>query len=108
VDRTWLGRESGGGEIHCPEHQPGGGEVTIAGGHDAEDFSTVHREVARGHGHTKLRHAGEAAGTGHVVKAGADVKVMTTAGASPNRCAAAMAPVGEYVTADTDNQVRVH
>ena len=61
------GGEGGGGEIHCPEHQPGGGEIDFAGIHDAEDFSTVQGEVARGHGNAKPKDAGEAAGASHVV-----------------------------------------
>ena len=103
--RSWLGGEGGGGEIHSPEHQPGGGEVDTAAGHDAEDFRPVQGEVARGHGHTKPRDAGEAASTGHVVEAGAGIKVMAAAGASSNRCAPAMAAVGKNVTADMDNQL---
>ena len=44
--RGSLGGEGGGGEIHGPEHQAGGGEVDTAGVHDAEDFGTVQVEVA--------------------------------------------------------------
>jgi hypothetical protein len=103
--RRPLGGEGGGGEIHGPEHQPGRGEVDTASGHDAEDFSTVQGEVARGHGHAKPRDTGMAAGTGHVVEAGAGVKVMAAAGASADGGALAMAAVGESVSADTDDQV---
>ncbi len=103
-----LGGEGGGGEIHGPEHQPGRGEVDSAAGHDAEDFSTVQGEVARGHGHAKPRDAGEAAGAGHVVEAGAGVKVMAAAGASSDGGTMTVAAVGENVATDTDDQVRIH
>jgi len=103
-----LGGKGGGGEIHGPEHQPGGGEIDSAAGHDAEDFRTVQGEVARGHGHAKPRDAGEAAGTGHVVEAGAGVQVMAAAGASADGWALAVASVGESVAADTDDKGRVH
>ncbi len=98
-----LGGE-GGGEIHRPEHQSRRGEVDTASAHDAEDLSTVQGEVARVHGHAKPRDAGEAAGAGHIVQASARVEVVATAGASSNRCAAAMAAVGQNVTAGADNQ----
>src|SRR5271166_5073168 len=90
-----LSGKGGGGEIHGPEHQAGGGEVDASGGHDAEDFSTVQSEVARGHGHAKPRDAGEAAGAGHVVEAGAVVEVMAAAGPSANGGAVTVAAVGE-------------
>ena len=60
-------------------------------------------EVAEGSGHAKARDAGEAAGAGHVVEAGAGVEVMATAGASANRRAVAMAAVGKNVTAGANN-----
>ena len=101
----WLGGEGFGGEIHGPEHHPGGCEVDTAGVHDAEDFSTVRGEVARGHGHAKPRDAGEAASTGHVVEAGAGFKMMAAAGASANGGAPAVAAVGKSMAADTDTQV---
>ena len=103
------GGERGGGELHGPEHHSGRSEVGTAGVHDAEDFSTVQGEVARVHRHAKPRNAGEAAGAGHVVEASAGVEVMAAAGASANRCAAAMTAVGENVAADTDDQrLRTH
>src|SRR3974390_1457273 len=79
-----LGGEGGGGEIHGPEHHPGGGEVDTAGVDDPENLGTVQGEVAPVHGHPQPRDAGEAAGTGHVVEAGAGVEVMAAAGASAN------------------------
>ncbi|HEY4932729.1 MAG TPA: hypothetical protein VII23_14265 [Terriglobales bacterium] len=103
------GGEGGGGEIQGPEHQPGGVEVTIAGGHDAEDFRAVQGEVARGHGHAKPRDAGEAASTGHVVAAGSSVKVVAAAGASSNGGTLTVAAVGKSMAAGTDDQVlRTH
>jgi hypothetical protein len=106
--RGRLGGEGFGGEIHGPEHQPGGGEVDSAGVHDAKDFRTVQGEVARGHGHAKSRDAGEAAGTGHVVEAGASVEVMAAAGTTADGGSLTVAAVGKRVAADTDDQVRVH
>ena len=103
-----LGGEGGGGEIHGPEHQPGGGEVDSAGGHDAKDFRTVQGEVARGQGHAKPREGGEAAGTGHVVEAGAGVKMMAAAGASADGGTVTVAAVRKSVAADTDDQGRIH
>jgi hypothetical protein len=103
--RGTSGGEDGGGEIHGPEHQAGGGEVDTAGGHDAEDFSAVQGEVALRHGHTKPGDAGEAAGAGHVVEAGAGVKVMAAAGASADGGATAVAAVGESGSTETDDQV---
>ena len=100
-----LGGESSRGEIHCPEHQPGGGEIDSTGVHDAEDFSTVQGEVARAHGHAEPRNAGDAAGTGHVAKAGAGIEVMAAAGASSDGGALTVAAVGKGVAAETDDQV---
>ena len=100
-----LGGEGGCGEIHGPEHQPGGGEVDAAGVHHAEDFSTVQGEVARGHGHTEPRDAGESAGTGHAMETSAGVKVMSAAGASSDGGTLAVAAVWESVLAKTDDQV---
>ena len=105
---NWLGGEGFGGEIHGPEHQPGGGEVDAAGVHDAEDFRPVQVEVAPGHGHAKARDAGEAASTSHVVEAGAGVEMMAAAGASANGCSFTVAAVGKSVAAETDDQVRIH
>src|ERR1019366_7641010 len=91
------------------EHQPGGGEVESAGGHDAKDFRTVQGEVARGHGHAKSGDAGEAAGTGHVVEAGASVEVVAAAGTTADGGALTVAAVGKCVAADGDDQgTRVH
>ena len=98
-----LGGKGGGGEIHGPEHQAGGGEVDTAGGHDAEDFRTVQGEVARGHGHAKPRDAGEAAGAGHVVEAGAGVEVVATAGASANGGTLTVAAVGQDVATGSND-----
>ena len=103
-----LGGESGGGEVHGPEHHPGGGEVYAAGVHDAQDFSAVHGEVAPGQGHAKPRDAGEAAGAGHVVVAGTGVKVMAAAGAPSDGGTVAVAAVGKSVAAETDDQGRMH
>ncbi len=99
-----LGAQSSIGELHCPEHHAGSGEVEMASGQDAEDFSTVQGEVARGRGHTKPRDARKATGAGLVVEPGLGVEVVTAAGAAANRCAPAMAAVGQDVTAGADNQ----
>ena len=99
-----LGGEGGGGEIHGPEHQSGRVEVDTAGGHDAEDLGAVQGEVARGHGYAKPGDAGEAAGAGHVVEAGAGVEVMAAAGASANGGALTAVAVGKSVAADTDDR----
>jgi hypothetical protein len=104
----WLGGEGSGGEIHGPKQHSGGGEVDSAGVHDAEDFSAVQGQVEPGRGYAKARYAGEAAGAGQVVEAGADVKVMAAAGTSADGGALAVAAVGKRVAADTDDQVRVH
>src|ERR1017187_9964542 len=90
-----LGGEGGGGEIHGPEHQPGSVEVAASGGNNAKDFRTVQGEVARGHGHAKSRDAGEAAGTGHVVEAGASVEVMAAAGTTADGGSLTVAAVGK-------------
>ena len=103
-----LDGEGFGGEIHGPEHHSGSVEVETAGVHNAEDFSTVQGEVARGHGHAESRDAGEAAGPGHVVEAGASVEVMAAAGASAHGGAKTVVAVGKRMAADTDDQVRVH
>jgi len=103
-----LGGEGGGGEIHGPKHQPGGGEVDSAGGHDAENFGAVQGEVVPVHGHAKPRDAGEAAGASHVVEAGAGPTVMAAAGASADGGALAVAAVGKSVAAETDDQGRIH
>ncbi len=103
-----LGGEGGGAEIHCPEHQAGGGEINTAAVDDAEDFGAVQGEISLGHGHAKPRDAGEAAGPGHVVESSAGVEVMAAAGASADGGSLAVAAVGKRVTAETDNQVRVH
>jgi hypothetical protein len=95
-----LGGEGGGGEIHGPEHQAGGGEIDSAGVHDTEDFSAVQGEVATGHGHAKSSEAGEAAGTGHVVEEGAGVEVMAATGASADGWSVAVASVGKGMAAD--------
>src|SRR3974377_1833057 len=107
--RTWgtLGWEGGGGEIHGPEHHPSGGVVDIAGVDDAENLGTVQSEVAPVHGHAKPRNAGEPAGTGHVVEAGAGVEVMAAAGASADGGTAATVAVGEGMAAETDDEARV-
>ena len=105
----WLGGEDLGGEIHGPEHHPGGGEVDTAGVDDAVDFGTICGEVAPVHGHAKPGKGGDAARAGHVVEAGAGVEVMTAAGASSDGGAPAMVAVGKSVAADTDDQVlRTH
>jgi hypothetical protein len=105
----WLGGEDLGGEIHGPEHHPGGGEVDTAGVHDAEDFGTIQGEVAPVHGHAKPRDAGEAAGTGHVVEAGASVEVMAAAGATAHGSSLTVATIGKRVAANRDDQgTRVH
>jgi hypothetical protein len=108
LTRIGFGGEGGGGEIHGPEHQAGGGEVDSAGVHDAKDFQTVQGKVARGHGHAKPRDAVEPAGAGHVVQACAGVEVMAAAGASADGGAVTVATVGKGVTADTDDRRRVH
>ena len=104
----WLGGEGGGGEIHGPEHQSGGGEIDAAAIDDAEDFGAVRGEVAPGHGQAKPRDAGEAASAGHVVEAGAGVEVMAAAGASADGGALAVAAIGKSVAAETDDEMRVH
>src|SRR5664279_827021 len=104
----WLGGEGGGGEIHGPEHQAGGGEIDTAGVHDAEDFGTVRGEFAQVHRHAEPREGGKAAGTGHVVEAGAGPTVMAAAGASVDGGAATVATVGESVAAERDDQGRIH
>jgi hypothetical protein len=71
----------------------------------SDRFKSRSRRV---HGHAKPRDAGEAAGTGHVVEAGAGVQVMAAAGASSNGGTLAVAAVGKSVAADTNDQVRVH
>ncbi len=103
-----LFRERGGGEIHGPKHQAGGGEVDSAGVYDAADFGSVQGEVAPVHGHAKPGDAGEAAGTSAVAKAGAGVEVMAAAGASSDGGALAVASAGKSMAADTDDQVRIH
>jgi len=75
---------------------------------DAEDLGTVQGEVAPVHGHAKPRDAGEAAGAGHVVKAGAGVEVMAAAGASADGGTATTVAVGKGVAAETDDEARVH
>ena len=105
----WLGGEDLGGEIHGPEHHPGGGEVDTAGVDDAVDFGTICGEVAPVHGHAKSSKGGEAAGTGHVVKASAGVQVMAAAGPSSDGGTLTVVAVGKCVAADTDDQgTRVH
>ena len=103
----WLGGEGGGGEIHGPKQHSGGGEVDAAGVHDAEDFGAVQGELEPGRGHAKQREGGEAAGAGHVVEAGAGVKVMAAAIAAANGGAMTAVAVGKSVAAETDDQVRV-
>ena len=92
-----------GGEIHGPKHHPGGGKVDTAGVDDAEDFGTICGEVAPVHGHAEPREGGKAAGTGHVVEAGASVEVMSAAGTSADSGALAVAAVGKGVAADGDD-----
>jgi hypothetical protein len=103
-----LGGQGGGGKIHCPEHQMGGGEIEVAGVHDTADFGTIQSEVAPVHGHAKPRDAGEAAGSCHIMEAGAGAEMMAAAGAPSNGRAVAVVAVGKSVAAETDNQVRVH
>ena len=103
-----LGGEGGGGRIPGAEHQSGRGEVDSAAGHDAEDFSTVQGEVARGHRHAKPRDAGEASSAGHVVKAGAGIEVMAAAGASSDGGTMTVAAVGEDVATGANDQVQIH
>jgi hypothetical protein len=98
-----LSGEGGGGEIHSPEHQTGGGEIEVAGVHDAEDFSTIQGEIAPVYGHANPRDAGEAAGTGAVVEAGAGVEVMAATGTSADSGAVTMVAVGKSVAAETDD-----
>ncbi len=103
-----VGGEGGGGEIHGPEHQSGGGEVDAAGVDDAHDFDAVEGEVAAVHGDTKSRDGGEAAGAGHVVETGAGVEMMAAAGASSDGGAVTVATVGKRVAAETDYEMRIH
>jgi hypothetical protein len=106
--RRRLGGEGFGGEIHGPEHHPRSVEVDTAGVHDAEDFRPVQGEVAPVHGHTKPRERGNAAGTGHVMETGEDVKVMAATGASADGGTSTVAAVEKSVAAETDDQVRIH
>jgi hypothetical protein len=108
VDRYPLGGEGGGGEIHGPKHQAGGGEIDTAGVHDAEDFGTVRGEFAQVHRHAEPREGGKAAGTGHVVEAGAGVEVMAAAGASSDGGTATVAAVKESMATERDDQGLVH
>ena len=105
--RTLI-REDGCGEIQGPEHQASGGEVDVAGVYDAEDFGAVQSEVAAIYGHTNPRDAGEAAGAGHVMEAGARVAVMAAAGASADGGGVAVAAVGKSVAAERDDEARIH
>ena len=98
-----LGGERGGGQIHGPEHHAGGVKIDAAAVDDAEDFSTVQGEVAPGQGHAEPRDAGKPTGAGHVVEAGAGVKVMAAAGASSDSGASTAVAVGESVSAKTDD-----
>ena len=103
-----LGGKGGGGEIHGPEHQSGGGEVDSASVDDAENFSAVQGDVVPVHGHAQPRDAGEAAGRGNVVESGAGVEMMAAAGASADGGGLAVVAVEESVAAETDDQGRVH
>ncbi|MGA9565547.1 MAG: hypothetical protein WBS19_08495 [Candidatus Korobacteraceae bacterium] len=98
-----FGADSGGGELNCPEHHSGGGEVKTAGSHNTEDFCAIESKVAGRLGNAEARDTSEAAGASHVVEPGAAVKVMATAGASANRRALAMATVGKNVTAGAND-----
>jgi hypothetical protein len=100
-----LDRKSGGGEVYGPEHHSGGGEIDAAAVDDAEHFSPVQGEVARGHRDAKPRDARQAAGTGHVAEAGPGVKMMAATSTSPDGGALAVAAVGESMSAETDDQV---
>jgi hypothetical protein len=100
--------EDGGGEIHGPEQQPGGGEVDASGLDDAVGFGPVGGEVAAVHGGDEPGDAEDAAGAGHVVQAGAGVEVMAAAGASADGGSLTVATVGKSVAAETNDQVRVH
>src|SRR3974390_567543 len=103
-----LDGEDGGGEIHGPEHHPGGGVVDTAGVDDAENLGTVQGEVAPVHGHAKSRDTVEATGAGHVVEACLGVEVMAAAGASADGGTATTVAVGEGVATETDDEARVH
>ena len=104
-----LRREDGGGEIHGPEHHSGCVRADALGGEHAAHLSLVVSQITRRFGDEQARKSHAATGAGHVVEAGAGVKVMAAAGASANRRALAMVAVGKRVPAETDDQVlRTH
>jgi hypothetical protein len=98
-----LRAQTGLGELHCPEHHPSGVEVKVAAGHDAPDFSLVLRKVAGRKRNTQSRDTGAAASAGHVMQPSKGVEMMTTAGASANGSAPAVASVRKNVAAKANN-----
>jgi hypothetical protein len=103
--RSSLGRERGGGQIHGPEHQTGGGEIDGTAVDDAEDFRPIQGYVVQCHRHAEPWDGGEAAGPSAGVEAGAGVEVVATAGASADCGTEAVATVEECVSAETDDCV---
>ena len=90
-----LGGEGGGGEIHGPENHSGCVKVDTPGGEDAIDLGPVECEVAGRLWDAEAEDKGAASSPGHVVEAGAGVKVMAAAGASADGSAVAVAAVGQ-------------
>ena len=79
---TGLSGEGGGGEVHGPEEQAGGGVVEAAGVDEAQDFDAVEGHIAPVDGDAKPGDRGEATGTGHVAEAGPGVEVVAAARAA--------------------------
>jgi hypothetical protein len=88
-----FGGEGGGGKIHGPEHHSGGGVIDTAGVDNAEDLGAIHGDVAPAYWRAEPRERGEAAGTRHVVEAGAGVEMMAATGASADGRGVAVACV---------------
>jgi hypothetical protein len=104
-----LGAEGFGGQVHGPEHHPGGFGVDALGSENAVEFELVPGKVASGLGDAETENGAAATGAGYVVEARLGVEVMATAGAAADGGLQTAASAGENVAAGRDDQgTRIH